>query len=100
VPHIDRPHAFDPSERAAGGIRLPRSEELHDARSGREAIKAAIETRPDLAVLDVEMPDLGGLEVLRAMNGEGRGTRVLFVAGKPGRRDVLRADRMRRGLIE
>src|SRR5688500_13667688 len=36
------------------------------AKTGREAIAAALETQPDLAVLDVEMPDLDGLDVLNA----------------------------------
>jgi two-component system nitrate/nitrite response regulator NarL len=52
-----------------------------EARTGREAIELALETKPDLAVLDVEMPDLGGLEVLNAMTREGLETRVLFVSG-------------------
>jgi two-component system nitrate/nitrite response regulator NarL len=51
------------------------------ARTGREAIEVARQTQPDLAVLDVEMPDLGGLEVLQAMTREGLSTRVLFVSG-------------------
>lgn len=51
------------------------------ARTGREAIEAARETRPDLAVLDVEMPDCDGLDVLHAINREGLPTRVLFVSG-------------------
>lgn len=51
------------------------------ARTGREAIAIALETRPDLAVLDVEMPDLGGLDVLRAFAREGLATRVLIVSG-------------------
>jgi two-component system nitrate/nitrite response regulator NarL len=51
------------------------------ARTGREAIACALQTRPDLAVLDVEMPDLNGLDVLNAINREGLGTRVLFVSG-------------------
>jgi two-component system nitrate/nitrite response regulator NarL len=51
------------------------------ARTGREAIAAALETRPDLAVLDVDMPDLGGLDVMQAMSREGLETRVLFVSG-------------------
>ena len=51
------------------------------ARTGREAIACAMDTRPDLAVLDVEMPDLDGLDVLNAINREGLTTRVLFVSG-------------------
>ncbi len=51
------------------------------ATTGREAIAVALETQPDLAVLDVEMPDLDGLEVLRAFGREGLRARVLFVSG-------------------
>jgi two-component system nitrate/nitrite response regulator NarL len=51
------------------------------ARTGREAIAVALETRPDLAVLDVEMPDVGGLDVLHALKREGLTTRVLFFCG-------------------
>src|SRR4051794_33288177 len=51
------------------------------AKTGSEAIAAALETRPDLAVLDVEMPDFNGLQVLQAMTREGLPTRVLFVSG-------------------
>jgi two-component system nitrate/nitrite response regulator NarL len=51
------------------------------AKTGSEAIAAALETRPDLAVLDVEMPDLSGLDVLEALRREGLDTRVLFVSG-------------------
>jgi two-component system nitrate/nitrite response regulator NarL len=51
------------------------------AKTGREAIAIALEAKPDLAVLDVEMPDLGGLDVLNAITREGLPTRVLFVSG-------------------
>ena len=56
-------------------------ETVGQARTGREAIAAALETRPDLAVLDVQMPDLGGLDVLNALDRAGLPTRVLFVSG-------------------
>src|SRR5918997_125160 len=59
----------------------PELELVGQAATGREAIATAIETRPDLAVLDVDMPDLGGLDVLQALHAEGLGTRVLFVSG-------------------
>src|SRR4051812_45594881 len=59
----------------------PELELVGQARTGREAIAAALETQPDLAVLDVEMPDIGGLEVLRAFGRGGLATGVLFVSG-------------------
>jgi two-component system, NarL family, nitrate/nitrite response regulator NarL len=51
------------------------------ATNGREALATALQERPDLAVLDVNMPELDGLEVLRAFDREGLQTRVLFVTG-------------------
>jgi two-component system, NarL family, nitrate/nitrite response regulator NarL len=60
----------------------PELELVGQARTGREAIATALDTRPDLAVLDVDMPDLTGLEVLRKLTEEGLTTRVLFVSGK------------------
>jgi DNA-binding response OmpR family regulator len=35
--------------------------------SGREAIDLAVERRPDLIILDMNMPDLSGLEVIEAL---------------------------------
>jgi len=52
------------------------------AQTGREAIRLALETQPDLAVLDVQMPDLSGLDVLRRMTRAGLRTRVLFLSGQ------------------
>jgi two-component system nitrate/nitrite response regulator NarL len=51
------------------------------AESGDAALEAARAERPDLAVLDVQMPGLSGLEVLEAMKREALPTRVLFVTG-------------------
>src|SRR5689334_24305424 len=51
------------------------------AATGDEALEAARAERPDLAVLDVQMPGLSGLEVLEAMKREALPTRVLFVTG-------------------
>jgi two-component system, NarL family, nitrate/nitrite response regulator NarL len=51
------------------------------AATGDEALEAARAERPDLAVLDVQMPGLSGLEVLEAMKRDALPTRVLFVTG-------------------
>ncbi len=36
-----------------------------EARSGREAVEKAIQLTPDIAIIDVSMPDLNGLEATR-----------------------------------
>jgi two-component system KDP operon response regulator KdpE len=41
--------------------------EVHDARTGEEAIEAARTTRFDLILLDVNMPGMGGLEACRTI---------------------------------
>ncbi|UUX48583.1 diguanylate cyclase [Nisaea acidiphila] len=53
------------------------------ALSGREAIDIALATTPDLILLDIQMPDLDGYDVIQALKGEER-TRnipVIFVTG-------------------
>jgi len=40
---------------------------VRKAGSGREAIESAAETAPDLILLDVNMPDMDGWEVLRLL---------------------------------
>jgi AmiR/NasT family two-component response regulator len=42
-------------------------EVVAEARDGREAIALAAEHRPDLAVMDVKMPELDGIEAAREM---------------------------------
>lgn len=40
---------------------------LITARNGREAVNKALEDRPDLVILDVEMPEMDGFEVCRRL---------------------------------
>jgi len=42
-------------------------EVVAEARDGREAVALAEEHRPDLAVMDVKMPELDGIEAARRM---------------------------------
>lgn len=44
--------------------------ETLQAASGRETIMAAGDSRPDLVLLDVEMPDMSGIEVCRALKAD------------------------------
>jgi two-component system response regulator NreC len=50
-----------------------------EAENGREAIARAKETRPDLAILDISMPDLSGLEATRMIKTESPQTQVLIL---------------------
>ncbi|QRY50388.1 response regulator [Mycolicibacterium septicum] len=49
------------------------------ARNGTEALAAAAELRPDLILLDVYLPDMTGLEVLRRLRAEGNPVGVIMV---------------------
>ena len=52
-----------------------------EASDGTAALALVRALRPDVAVLDVEMPGLTGVEVARAIRDEGLGTRVLVLSG-------------------
>jgi two-component system nitrate/nitrite response regulator NarL len=52
------------------------------ASDGREALARIIELRPDVLVLDLRMPELDGLAVLRAVARDGLATRVLLLSAE------------------
>ncbi|TCP37987.1 LytTR family two component transcriptional regulator [Rhodothalassium salexigens DSM 2132] len=52
---------------------------VDEAQNGREAIKLIRQHRPDLVFLDIQMPGLGGFDVIRALVGEDMLPLVVFV---------------------
>ena len=80
------PTTHDPSDRTVVGVltvddqaifrsvardvieATPGFEPLGEAASGPEAVALAAELRPDLVLLDVRMPDVGGIEVARRLS--------------------------------
>jgi DNA-binding response OmpR family regulator len=62
------------------------------ARNGEEALALAQERRPDVAVLDIGMPKLDGLEVLQRIRADDalKGVRVLLLTAKAQESDVRR----------
>jgi DNA-binding response OmpR family regulator len=62
------------------------------ARDGDEALDLALERRPAIAVLDVGMPGLDGLEVVRAIRADDatHGMRVVLLTAKAQESDVRR----------
>jgi DNA-binding NarL/FixJ family response regulator len=59
--------------------------------NGAEALEAIREFAPTVAVLDLNMPEMSGIEVLRAVAQEGLPTKVIILAGAPGPRDLIMA---------
>jgi two-component system OmpR family response regulator len=56
--------------------------EVRTAGDGQGALRVAREFRPDAVVLDVMLPDMGGLEVLRRLRGETPDVPVLFLTAR------------------
>jgi DNA-binding NarL/FixJ family response regulator len=68
-----------------GGLRLlldrqPDMEVVAEAADGAEAVAAALAHRPDLAILDVSMPRLTGLQAARSIRMQAPETTVLMLS--------------------
>lgn len=60
------------------------------AATGREALDMAASFRPDAIVLDVQLPDLDGFEVLRRLRADGVAAPVLFLTARHATADKVR----------
>ena len=54
--------------------------EVIEARDGYEAVEKAVEETPDLILMDIAMPVLGGLEATRAIRSHAELTEIPIVA--------------------
>jgi two-component system, OmpR family, response regulator len=60
-----------------------------EARNGREGLALAQSGNPDLIVLDVMLPDVGGFEVARRIRADGLSTPVLFLTARDSLDDKI-----------
>ena len=65
--------------------------ELCEAASGREALSAFKEQQPTLVILDLNLPGIGGLEVLARLKTVSAGARVLVLSMHDDQTHVTRA---------
>jgi DNA-binding NarL/FixJ family response regulator len=58
---------------------------------GKQALRIVASLRPDVVVLDLQLPDLPGVEVARGLLAAAPGVRVLVLSASGEHRDVLEA---------
>jgi DNA-binding NarL/FixJ family response regulator len=69
--------------------REPGWEVVAEAADGPSAVRLAAETSPDVAILDIGLPGLNGIEVARGIAALGRNVRILALSVHSHRRFVL-----------
>jgi DNA-binding NarL/FixJ family response regulator len=69
----------------------PRIEVVGLASGGREAVELATSLKPDVALLDLGMPDIGGVEACAAIRARLPGVRVLMLTVSEDALDVRAA---------
>lgn len=71
--------------------KLPQVQVVGGAASGKETLQLVRELKPDLLLLDISMPDLGGLEVLAELRSLAPELKVIIVSQHTDRAYVMRA---------
>ena len=63
------------------------------ASTGLDGVRQAQSERPDFVLLDMHLPDIGGLEVVRRLNGDiaSRGLRVTILSADSLSMDIIKA---------
>ena len=62
-----------------------------EASNGREAIQQFREHRPDITLMDLQMPEMGGLDALIAIRNEFPDARILVLTTYKGDVQIMRA---------
>src|SRR5680860_1828498 len=52
---------------------------IGEASTGREAVRYALETKPDVVLMDIQMPDLDGVAATKAILAEDPDIRVIIL---------------------
>jgi two-component system KDP operon response regulator KdpE len=65
--------------------------EIAEARSGEEAVSGACENPPDVVLLDINMPGMGGIEACRRIRAACPAACILMITVRDGEEDTVQA---------
>src|SRR5262245_39455539 len=68
------------------------------AYAGEDGLRLAADARPDVAVVDIRLPGIGGLDVLERLRALSPGTEVIMTTAQPSVPSAVEA--MRRGAFD
>jgi DNA-binding NarL/FixJ family response regulator len=71
--------------------RDPRLEVVAQARNGAEAVEETLALRPDVVLMDLQMPGLNGVEAVKRLHQDAPAVRVLVLSGYADRSMVTEA---------
>jgi len=57
-------------------------EVVAEAATGAAAIELAADTRPDVALVDIQLPDISGFEVAADMRSAGTAGQIILISGR------------------
>src|SRR5262249_33560520 len=62
-----------------------------DAATGRESVEQFRQHQPDITLMDLRMPDMGGVEAIRSIRAEFPSARIIVLSTYQGDEDIYRA---------